>query len=109
MEIEFYLFNNSNKFIKKIQNWPKLYQILLYYYNLFIVFLSDCRANRSKTGVLADHLVEFNNNSEVRDRDVVDTQKLRQEVLPPMWDVYEKTSPSESGNYCKCCNLSGII
>lgn len=54
-------------------------------------------SNRSKPGVLADHLVEFNNNSEVRDRDVVDMQKVRHEVLPPMWDVYEKSPPDDSG------------
>uniref|UniRef100_A0A1B6GVN6 Protein krueppel n=1 Tax=Cuerna arida TaxID=1464854 RepID=A0A1B6GVN6_9HEMI len=52
---------------------------------------------RGKSGVLADHLVEFNNNSDLRDRDVVEIQRVRQELLPPMWDVYEKSSPNETG------------
>lgn len=27
----------------------------------------------------------------MKDKDIFETQKLRKEVLPPMWDVYEKT------------------
>lgn len=53
--------------------------------------------NRVKTGVIGDHLVEFNNNSDLRDRDVIEIQRIRQELLPPMWDVYEKSPPNESG------------
>lgn len=58
--------------------------------------------NRGKSGHLGDHLVEFNNNSDLRDRDVVEIQRVRQELLPPMWDVYEKSSPNESGDTCIC-------
>ncbi|XP_050534088.1 gastrula zinc finger protein XlCGF57.1-like isoform X2 [Daktulosphaira vitifoliae] len=49
------------------------------------------------SGVLGDYLVEYNNckklPSEINnaDKDIVDHLRIRREVLPPMWDVFEKT------------------
>ncbi|CAH0387741.1 unnamed protein product [Bemisia tabaci] len=69
----------------------------------FDLDVKDTKAGGSN--VLADYLVEFNHNSHdrehdnerererelMKDKDIFETQKLRKEVLPPMWDVYEKT------------------
>ncbi|XP_039286726.1 zinc finger protein 12 [Nilaparvata lugens] len=83
----------------------------------------DGNSSRSSLGaILADHLIEFNNNNNNssatnnnssgtngaattaggsssppppldKDRDLVDGQKLRKDVLAPMWDVFEKIWP----------------
>lgn len=37
-------------------------------------------------------------DSDVKDKDILESQRLRREVLPPMWDVYEK-SISEKENF----------
>lgn len=60
------------------------------------------RRNRGATSsILADYLIEFSNSKSVendlKDKDILESQRLRREVLPPMWDVYEK-SVSEKEN-----------
>lgn len=37
-------------------------------------------------------------DNDVKDKDILESQRLRREVLPPMWDVYEK-SISEKENF----------
>ncbi|XP_075230284.1 uncharacterized protein LOC142329496 [Lycorma delicatula] len=70
------------------------------------------RENRNLPGILSDNFVEFNNNStnnnnnnvnntstSEKDRDVIDGQRLRKDILAPMWDVFEKIWPrNESAN-----------
>lgn len=70
------------------------------------------RESRNVPGILADNLVEFNNNStnnnnnnlnnssaSDKDKDVIDGQRLRKDILAPMWDVFEKIWPrSDSTN-----------
>lgn len=49
------------------------------------------------TGVLGDYLIEYNNSKKLpndssgADKDIVDNLRIRREVLPSMWDVFEKT------------------
>ncbi|VVC41428.1 Hypothetical protein CINCED_3A017049 [Cinara cedri] len=49
------------------------------------------------TGVLGDYLIEYNNCKKSpndlsnTDKDIVDNLRIRREVLPSMWDVFEKT------------------
>lgn len=47
------------------------------------------------SSILADYLIEFSNSktgeTESKDKDIMESQRLRREVLPPMWDVYEKS------------------
>lgn len=50
---------------------------------------------------MADYLIEFNNNnklqqdSEIQDIDILNAMRKRREVLPPMWDVFEKICTEE--------------
>lgn len=50
---------------------------------------------------MADYLIEFNNNnkekseSEIQDIDILNAMRKRREVLPPMWDVFEKVCADE--------------
>lgn len=55
-----------------------------------------CRKN-GPTGVLGDYLIEYNNSKKLptelsnADKDIVDNLRIRREILPSMWDVFEKT------------------
>jgi hypothetical protein len=46
---------------------------------------------------LGDYLIEYNNCKKLpndmnsADKDIVDNLRIRREVLPSMWDVFEKT------------------
>jgi len=46
---------------------------------------------------LGDYLIEYNNSKKLptelsnADKDIVDNLRIRREVLPSMWDVFEKT------------------
>lgn len=61
-----------------------------------INFISIYRKN-GPTGVLGDYLIEYNNSKKLpndltsTDKDIVDNLRIRREVLPSMWDVFEKT------------------
>lgn len=50
---------------------------------------------------MADYLIEFNNNnklkseSDIQDVDILNAMRKRREVLPPMWDVFERISQEE--------------
>uniref|UniRef100_A0A8D8V4W3 Zinc finger protein 347 n=1 Tax=Cacopsylla melanoneura TaxID=428564 RepID=A0A8D8V4W3_9HEMI len=58
-----------------------------------------------QSSILGDYLVEFSKSNgtkkppdDNKDRDLMEIQKLRKEILPPMWDVFEKaSSTSEAG------------
>ncbi|XP_022173788.1 zinc finger protein 84-like [Myzus persicae] len=59
------------------------------------------------TGVLGDYLIEYNNSKKLpidssnADKDIVDNLRIRREVLPSMWDVFEKTIEKlKSGESC---------
>lgn len=58
---------------------------------------------------MADYLIEFSNTksieNDLKDKDILESQRLRREVLPPMWDVYEK-SISEKENLSFGKNIS---
>lgn len=66
--------------------------------------VKDVGTSRGATSsILADYLIEFSNSksgeNDMKDKDVMESQRLRREVLPPMWDVYEK-SITEKENIC---------
>lgn len=67
---------------------------------LLQIFINIILCNFSKngpTGVLGDYLIEYNNSKKLptdsnnADKDIVDNLRIRREVLPSMWDVFEKT------------------
>lgn len=58
--------------------------------------------------MLGDYLIEYNNSKKLSneassssaDKDIVDNLRIRREVLPSMWDVFEKTIEKQrSGKY----------
>lgn len=65
-------------------------------YCWFISIVYIYRKN-GPTGVLGDYLIEYNNSKKLpnepnsADKDIVDNLRIRREVLPSMWDVFEKT------------------
>lgn len=65
---------------------------------------------------MTDTLVEFNNNStnnnnnnlnnstaSEKDKDLIESQRLRKDILPPMWDVFEKVWPRNESTNGKIC------
>ncbi|KAI5701749.1 hypothetical protein M8J75_012913 [Diaphorina citri] len=57
-----------------------------------------------QSSILADYLVEFSKQNgskkppeDPKDRDLMEIQKLRKEILPPMWDVFEKAAANDQG------------
>lgn len=50
---------------------------------------------------MADYLIEFNNNNkernenDIQDVDILNAMRKRREVLPPMWDVFERICPDD--------------
>lgn len=58
----------------------------------------------ARSSLLNDYLEEFTKQNgtkkppeDSKDRDLMEIQKLRKEILPPMWDVFEKASGDEQG------------
>lgn len=65
--------------------------------SIFINIIVYIFSKNGPTGVLGDYLIEYNNSKKLpidssnADKDIVDNLRIRREVLPSMWDVFEKT------------------
>jgi len=60
---------------------------------------------------MADYLIEFNNNTKVKteadmaDRDIIMAMRRKRDVLPPMWDVFERVQ-TDSDKQVKLISLT---
>lgn len=72
-------------------------------------FLLSIYSKNESSHVLGNYLIEYNNSKRSAndlnssDKDIVDHLRIRREVLPPMWDVFEKLKNGNNIiNYINC-------